>query len=54
MEDLNEVNKLIAERLNHLEELKESGIDPFGSKYEVENKAEDILDNFEEYEDEKS
>jgi len=53
MEDLNEVNKLMAERLNHLEELKESGIDPFGSKYEVENKAEEILNNFEEFEDEK-
>ncbi len=51
-EELEEMNKLRAERRQNLEEIKEMGLDPFGSKYEAENKAREIKDNFTELEGE--
>ena len=49
-EELEEMNKLRAERRRHLEKIKEMGLDPFGSKYEAENEAQEIKDNFTELE----
>ncbi len=46
---LEELNKLQAERRQHLQELMEKGIDPFGEKYPAENKAQEIKDNFAEF-----
>jgi len=51
-EELEEMNKLRAERRRHLEEIKKMGLDPFGSKYEAKNKAREIKDNFAELEGE--
>jgi len=51
-EELQELNKLRAERHQHLEEIKERGLDPFGSKYQAENRAREIKDNFAELEGE--
>ncbi|MGM0421029.1 MAG: lysine--tRNA ligase [Bacillota bacterium] len=49
--DIEDLNKLMTERRKHMKKLDEQGHDPFGSKYEVEDKAGDILENFSEYED---
>jgi lysyl-tRNA synthetase class 2 len=48
-----EYNELIKVRREKLNELLESGINPFGTKFEVTHKSKEVLDNFEELNGEK-
>lgn len=46
----NDINEIIKIRLEKLEELKEMGINPYGSKYTYSHHSEDIKSNFDELE----
>jgi lysyl-tRNA synthetase class 2 len=41
-----ETNELIQERIKKLNRLKDSGIEPYGTPFEVKNRAADIIDRF--------
>jgi lysyl-tRNA synthetase class 2 len=43
---MKEINELIEQRLKKLEELRQTGIEPFGGSYEAENHASDLLNKF--------
>lgn len=45
---MEEINEQIEQRLKKLEELKQSGIDPFGGPFEVTHHASDILNRYRE------
>lgn len=45
-----ELNELMQVRLEKMQQLRESGIDPFGGKFNVTHKAKEILDDFEGFE----
>ncbi len=47
-----DLHKLRAERRKHLQELREEDIDPYAKKYNPEHKAEEILDNFADFQGE--
>ena len=43
---MKEINELIEQRLKKLEELRQTGIEPFGGSYDAENHASDLLNKF--------
>lgn len=43
---MEEINELIQQRLNKLNELRESGIDPFGRSFKVKDTASAIINNY--------
>ena len=43
---MRDINELVEQRLKKLEELRQEGIEPFGSSYDAENHASDLLNKF--------
>lgn len=43
---MEEINELIEQRIKKLEELRQSGIEPFGSSFYAENHASELLNKF--------
>ena len=46
-----DLNELLQVRRNKLTELRDKGVNPFGVKFVPEQKAQDILENYQQYED---
>lgn len=46
MKEIREISELIAQRIKKLEELRQSGIEPFSSSFYAENHASELLNKF--------